>query len=111
MSEAAADIFANLAWGEDETLFCGHLASDPLGFPLLKKGRGVAWNLDEAVLGGGIAHVDKAQGAAVEGFPNVPAKPAVGNFEALTSRQVPIKPGRPIAAGQGSDRGRAPAQY
>jgi len=35
------------------------VASDPLGFPLLKKGRGVAWDLDEAVLGGGIAHVDK----------------------------------------------------
>jgi hypothetical protein len=47
----------------------------------------------EAVLGGGIAHVDKAP---VEGFPNVPAKPAVGNFEALTSHQLPIKPSRPI---------------
>jgi hypothetical protein len=41
----------------------------------------------EAVLGGGIALVDEAQrGTAVEGFANVPAKPAVGNFEALTSR-------------------------
>jgi hypothetical protein len=48
------------------------VASDPLDFPLLKKGRGVAWDLDEAVLGGGIAHVDKAQGRAVEGFLNVP---------------------------------------
>ena len=26
------------------------VASDPLDFPLLKKGRGVAWDLDEAVL-------------------------------------------------------------
>jgi hypothetical protein len=71
------------------------VASDPLDFPLLKKSRSVAWDLDEAVLGGGIAHVDKAQGRAVEGFLNVPA---VGNFEALTSRQLPIKPSRAIAA-------------
>jgi hypothetical protein len=40
----------------------------------------------------------RRRGAAVEGFPNIPAKPAVGNFEALTSRQLPIKPSRPIAA-------------
>ena len=37
----------------------------------------------------------RRRGAAVEGFPNVPA---VGNFEALTSRRLPIKPSRPIAA-------------
>jgi hypothetical protein len=48
------------------------VASDPLDFPLLKKSHSVAWDLDEAVLGGGIAHVDKAQGRAVEGFLNVP---------------------------------------
>jgi hypothetical protein len=37
----------------------------------------------------------RCRSAAVEGFPSVPA---VGNFEALTSRQLPIKPSRPIAA-------------
>jgi hypothetical protein len=37
------------------------VASDPFDFPLLKKGRSVAWDLDEVVLGGGRAHVDKVQ--------------------------------------------------
>jgi hypothetical protein len=40
----------------------------------------------------------RRRGASVEGFPNVPAKPAVDNFEELTNRRLPIKPSRPIAA-------------
>ena len=65
--EASADMFAHLRWGKGEAALFGHLAAHAFDFALLKNSYRATWDLDGAVLDGGIAHFDKPLGAAMEG--------------------------------------------
>jgi hypothetical protein len=69
------------------------VTTDAIYLPLLKTCDGMGRNLDGAISGGRIAHLNEVLGATLECVPDITAKATISDNLRLASRQLTIEPG------------------
>src|SRR4029077_310548 len=96
--EAATDVLAGICWHVGQAALCSHLVANALDFPSLQGRSGADGDVNVAIPSGCEPHLHKSLSATTEGVIDLSAEPAVGDCHTLGRYQLPVEPGRAVAA-------------
>ena len=96
--QPAGYIFAGLGRAVGQATLGGHLFADSIELLALQRGDRAPGNGNEAVLHAGMAHFDEPRGAPVERGVHLPAEAGPGKGQVVFRNQLPVEPGRAVAA-------------
>lgn len=96
--QPARDILAGLGRAVGQATLGGHLFADSIDLLALQRGDRAPRDGNEPVLRAGMAHFDETRGAPVKRGVHLPAEAGPGKGQVVFRNQLPVEPGRAIAA-------------